>query len=177
MTRRLPESVETRLLLARRFTYAVQRFRRSKWDFGQRRKDFYGHYWRQAAAEVGASVEDRGAGYFEVRRGSRSLLVQYHLLNLDTYFNKALVDDKAFVRDLVTELGFVSPRSLEYDLSKMAPAFDFLERVAVMIIINICGMQAPLFAGRLVNGFLGKIRQRIIFLLVHYHGHWRHIHV
>lgn len=128
--------LETRSLLLRRYGKMFQRFRANPLDFSERRKAFYASYWEYAARQLGANLDRLGNDYFEVARSGRSARVQYHFLHLDTYFSKALADDKVFVTGLVGELGFLAPRFREYTLRSLSSAVRFLEEVGAPCVVK-----------------------------------------
>jgi len=125
----LLSKLHTRLLLARRYRHMYRRFVAPRPDFRARRVDFYRRYWQHAAEAIGARVRDRGDEYLEISRGGRSTMVQFHFVDLDTYFAKTLLDDKRFVSDLVRDMGFSSPRYRQFKLTDRAPALRFMDEV------------------------------------------------
>lgn len=123
-------TLETRSLLLRRYAKMFRRFRATPLNFSERRKAFYASYWEDAALRLGASVNRSGNDYFEVALNGRSARVQYHYVDLDTYFSRGLADDKVFVTRLVRELGFFAPRFQEYTLRSLSSAVRFMEEVS-----------------------------------------------
>lgn len=128
--------LRTRLLLARRYRHMYHRFVAPRLDFSRRRAEFYHWYWHHAAREVGATVRDLGENYLGISRDGSSTIVQFHFVDLDTYFAKALMDDKRFVSDLVRELGFSSPRFSQFKLTDRGPAHRFMEEVGVSCVVK-----------------------------------------
>jgi D-alanine-D-alanine ligase-like ATP-grasp enzyme len=128
--------LKTRLLLARRYRHMYHRFVAPRLDFSRRRADFYHWYWHHAAQEIGATVRDLGENYLRVSRDGSSTIVQFHFVDLDTYFAKALMDDKRFVSDLVREMGFSSPRFSQFKLTDRGPAHRFMEEVGVPCVVK-----------------------------------------
>jgi D-alanine-D-alanine ligase-like ATP-grasp enzyme len=122
-------TVRTRLLLIRRLAQMFRRFRTNPLDFADRRDRFYEAYWQHAAARIGACLETKGNGYYELARMGRSARVQYHHIDLDTYFSKTLADDKSYICGLLRELGFFAPSFREYTLRTVEAASSFLREV------------------------------------------------
>jgi D-alanine-D-alanine ligase-like ATP-grasp enzyme len=98
-------------------------------SFRDRRKAFYRAYWEHAADRLGAGIADLGNDYFRIALGKRSTLVNFHCVNLDSHFNKLLVDRKPFISGLIRELGYASPRFMEYTLREIEAAGDFLRDI------------------------------------------------
>ncbi len=126
---RAVSTLETRSLLLRRYAKMFHRFRATPRNFGKRRSGFYVSYWEDAAQRLGADVTRLENDHFEIARNGRSARVQYHYVELDTYFSRGLADDKVFVTRLVRELGFFAPRFREYTLRSLSSAVRFMEEV------------------------------------------------
>lgn len=126
---RAVSTLEMRSLLLRRYAPMLRRFRETPLDFGERRTEFYASYWEDAAERLGASVKRLPNDYFEIVCNGRSARVQYHYVDLDTYFSRRLADDKVFVTGLVKELGYFAPRFQEFTLRTVSSAVRFLEDV------------------------------------------------
>ena len=62
--------------------------------------------------------------------------MQYHYMDLDTYFSRGLADDKVFVTRLVRELGFFAPRFREYTLRSVSSAVRFMEEAGVPCVVK-----------------------------------------
>src|SRR2546423_6044769 len=133
---RAVSTLEMHSLLFRRYGQMLRRLRESPLDFSERRTEFYASYWTEAAQQLGADVKRLGNDYFEVPRNGRSARVQYHYVNLDTYFSKGLADDKVFVTGLVRELGFRAPRFRKYTLRTISSAVRFLEEASVPCVVK-----------------------------------------
>ena len=129
-------TLETRSLLLRRYAHMFRRFRATPQDFSERRRGFYASYWEDAAQRLGAYVTPLGNDYFEIARNGRSARVQYHYVDLDTYFSRGLADDKVFVTGLVRELGFFAPRFREYTLRSLSSAVCFMEEVGAPCVVK-----------------------------------------
>lgn len=125
------------LVAARRYVQLLRRYRAPPpLSFTRRKTAFYAAYWAHAARRLGADVEDLGGGLLQISRGDRSARVRYHYVDLDSYFNKALVDDKAFVAGLVRRLGFVAPRYARYRLDRLDAAAEFLARTGTRCVVK-----------------------------------------
>jgi cyanophycin synthetase len=124
------------VLLLRRYPFLIKRLLNRSWDFGSVRKRFYQQYWRHAASVIGADITSLGDERYEISVGNRVTRVQYHYVNLDTYFNKQLADDKAWVSRQLESLGFRSPAFVEYDLRTIADAKGFLYRTGKACVVK-----------------------------------------
>ena len=133
---RAVSTLETRSLLLRRYAHMLHRFRATPPDFGERRAEFYARYWECAAHRLGAYVKRLPNDYFEIACNSRSTRVQYHYVDLDTYFSRSRADDKVFVTGVVRELGYYAPRFQEYTLRSVSSAVRFLEEVGAPCVVK-----------------------------------------
>ncbi len=121
-------NLRTRWVVSRRYAHLLARFTQRWLDFSSVRCRFYEAYWRHAAGALGAEIIPLGGQWYEISLGGRVTRVRYHYVNIDTYFNKLLADDKVFVSKEVERIGFNVPRFVEYDLRSMRKAEEFLER-------------------------------------------------
>lgn len=124
------------LLLLRRYPHLLRRYRERPMSFTRRKAAFYRAYWAYAAERIGAEVHELGNDVLQVRRGRRRTHVRFHEVDLDTFFKKKLVDDKALVSRLVRELGFHSPASASYSLREMEPALEFLAQAGAPCVVK-----------------------------------------
>lgn len=123
-------------MLLRRYAHMVRRFTATPLDFSERRREFYASYWEDAAQRLGARVKRLPNDHFEIACNGRSARVQYHYLDLDTYFSQSLADDKVFVTGIVKELGYLAPRFREYTLRSVSSALRFLEEVGPPCVVK-----------------------------------------
>lgn len=133
---RAVSTLETRSVLLRRYAQMARRFTVRPLDFSGRRTEFYAGYWTEAARRLGARITRLPNDYFEIACSGRSARVQYHYVDLDTYFSQRLADDKVFVTGVVKELGYVAPRFQEYTLRSLSAAVRFLEDVGTPCVVK-----------------------------------------
>jgi cyanophycin synthetase len=117
------------LLSARRYYALARRVLTKKPQIAGVSAQFYREYWLAAARELGADITDLGEELFRITKDTRSTLVQYHHLNIDTYLNFMLVAQKPFIYNFLCENGYKVPRYLEYELSDLEKASSFMNAV------------------------------------------------
>lgn len=88
----------------------------------------YTEIWRRAADEVGASVEDLGSGFIELRKGAVRTRVWLHWVELEDIVTHRLSLDKARVHELLAGAGLPVPEHLEIDYRDLAPARELIAR-------------------------------------------------
>jgi hypothetical protein len=93
------------------------------------RNAVYARIWRDAAAAVGAEVQDIGSGFLEVSRGGPAAKVWQQVVPLDDPVTLRLALDKPVVHELLTKAGVPVPEHLEWSFSDPAPALAFMQRV------------------------------------------------
>lgn len=134
--RREPMLLHSHILAAPRYALVLRNRRRRGMSFNRRKSAFYRAYWAHAAESVGAQLVDRGDDLLEIRRNTYAMRVRYHEVDLDTFFEKRLVDDKVGISRLVRELGFRSPRFACYSLNRMDLALEFFARVRAPCVVK-----------------------------------------
>jgi D-alanine-D-alanine ligase-like ATP-grasp enzyme len=101
---------------------------------------FYERVWREAAAEIGASVLDLGSNVLEIRRGERWTRVWHHYTGIDTLAAHHIVRTKGVMHRLLAAHDLPSPRHLEFSPADMQPAACFLESTSRPCVVKpACG--------------------------------------
>jgi cyanophycin synthetase len=101
---------------------------------------FYERAWREAAAQVGATVVDLGHNVLEIRRGDRWTRVCHNTSAIDDLAAHHVVRTKGLMNQLLASHGLPTPRHVEFTLADMKPATDFLERTDRPCVIKpACG--------------------------------------
>jgi cyanophycin synthetase len=97
--------------------------------FAAARERFYHNFWFEAAESVGAEIRDLGQGFLQIQKGGRSTLVRLHHVNIDTYLNLMIVDNKPLIHKLLRDCDYRVPRFVEYELHKLAKAREFMDEI------------------------------------------------
>jgi cyanophycin synthetase len=108
------------------------------WTFVRRRKPgwreadrnlaaFYERVWREAAATLGAEIEDLGDGAFEIRLGDAWTRVAQNATAIDDLASHRVVRMKAVMYRLLQRAGVPVPRHVAFDVQDMRPAVAFME--------------------------------------------------
>lgn len=90
---------------------------------------FYKRMWKEAAAAVGATVEDLGLGVFEIRRGDVCTRVVQNSTAMDDLATFCIARSKPVIYRLLKQNGLRAPRYAEFAIDDMRPAVDLLEAV------------------------------------------------
>ena len=98
-------------------------------DFHRLRNAFYGCFWREAAQNIGAEVEDLGHGFLRIRKNGKWTLVNLYRVPLDGPLSLQLAGNKPLMSRLLREYGFVVPEFVEYDLTTLERARRFLQEL------------------------------------------------
>jgi D-alanine-D-alanine ligase-like ATP-grasp enzyme len=128
---RLPRQVGAGVDLARSTgpPYMWQRWREKRARVGRGAvASVYREIWRRAAEAVGATLEDAGAGYFELQRGRARTRVWLNWIDLEDIVTHRLSLDKPRVHDLLVAAGVPVPEYAEFDFRDLAGAEAFLRR-------------------------------------------------
>jgi cyanophycin synthetase len=93
----------------------------------QQLADFYNRIWREAADQVGASVQDLGGNVLEIRLGERRTRVWQNCSAIDDLATHHIVRMKGLMYRLLAGHGLPVPRHLEFTLDELKQAADFLD--------------------------------------------------
>jgi cyanophycin synthetase len=88
---------------------------------------FYARVWREAAAQVGASIEALGHDVFEIRLGDAHTRVLRNFTGVDDLATHCVTRAKPVVYGLLDRAGLPTPRHLVFEREDMRPAVAFLE--------------------------------------------------
>jgi cyanophycin synthetase len=101
---------------------------------------FYERAWREAAAQVGATVLDLGHNVLEIRRGERWTRVWHNTTAIDDLAAHHVVRTKGLMHRLLADHGLPTPRHIEFELADLKKAADFLDStVRPCVIKPACG--------------------------------------
>jgi len=103
-----------------------------KRDAGRRAADrqlgaFYARVWREAAAQLGADIEDLGDGVFEIRLGELRTRVQQNTTAMDDLATHCVVRTKPVIYKLLERSGLPTPGHLAFAVEDMSAAVEFLK--------------------------------------------------
>lgn len=96
---------------------------------GQHRSRFYAALWTEAAANLGASVQELGNEILEIRQEDRYTYVQQNTTSLDSLITVSLAAHKQIVHRLLARRGLITPPYCEFTLKTIAKAAAFLDDV------------------------------------------------
>jgi cyanophycin synthetase len=89
---------------------------------------FYERVWREAAAHLGATIESLGYDHFEIRHAGKRIRVQQNYTGIDDLVSYRFARTKPVVYSLLERHGLPVPRHMEFSLSEMPKAADFMEQ-------------------------------------------------
>lgn len=103
---------------------------RNRFDaFGASARDaIYKHIWSDAAAELGAELEELNHEIFEIRRGDRRTRVWRQITEHDDAVTLHMSLDKALMHRQLTALGLRVPEHVVFEIGDLEPALAFLAR-------------------------------------------------
>jgi cyanophycin synthetase len=106
---------------------------------------FYERAWREAAAQLGATVLDLGDNFLEIRLGDEWRRVWHHYSAVNDLVAHHLARTKGTMYRLLAAHGLPSPRHVEFSLADMKPAVAFLESTQRPCVIKpACGTSGGL---------------------------------
>ncbi len=107
---------------------------------GRQLSAFYDRVWREAAAEIGASVIDLGEDVLEIRLGNRWTRVWQNCSAIDDLAAHRIVRTKAVMYRLLAEHGLPVPRHVEFTVANMKPAVVLLDSTTRPCVVKpACG--------------------------------------
>jgi cyanophycin synthetase len=92
--------------------------------------------WRQAAAAIGAEIEDVGYGFFRVSRGPRATFVRQSDVMLDDHLSLEIAGNKPLVYKLLARQTCPTPRYAEFDLASLDRAERFRREVGGPVVVK-----------------------------------------
>ena len=110
------------------------RYMWQRWREGEARggddavRSVYHEIWRRAAAEVGATMEDLGSGFFEMRSGDARTRAWFNWVELEDIVTHRLALDKPRVHGLLLSVGLPAPEHVEIHFRDRRAAEAFLGR-------------------------------------------------
>lgn len=113
---------------------------------------FYHDLWKQAAAHVGAQIEDMGYGFRRISRHGITTFVQQGEVMLDNHLVLKLAGNKPLFNTLLAEWGYRTLAYCEYDLASLHRALAFLQQVGKACVIK------PAASGAAGKGITTNIR-------------------
>ncbi|MCU1253290.1 MAG: cphA [Edaphobacter sp.] len=102
----------------------------------EHRSRFYTELWRDAASQLGASVEVLGNDILEIRRGQVSTRVQQNSTAIDRLVDVAVAVNKPLVHRLLAKRHLRTPIYCEFTLNEIAKAAAFVEGSASKCVVK-----------------------------------------
>jgi D-alanine-D-alanine ligase-like ATP-grasp enzyme len=100
------------------------------------RSAFYVQLWRDAAEQLGASVEVLGNEFLEIRLGNARVRVQQNITSLDDAVTVFVAGNKALVHRLLARESLRTPTYCEFTLDKIDQAVAFLKRAGCDCVVK-----------------------------------------
>jgi cyanophycin synthetase len=102
----------------------------------EHRSHFYTELWRDAASQLGASIELLGDEILEIRLGQSCTYVQQNITSIDHAITVALAKNKAIVHRLLARQRLRTPAYCEFTLDEIDKAAAFVERAASKCVVK-----------------------------------------
>lgn len=123
---RFPRLLRLRILWER-VKAKFARPERGQQEADQQLSGFYERVWREAAAQVGATVVDLGHNVLEIRLGERWTRVWQNCSAIDDLAAHHIVRMKGLMHELLAAHSLPAPRHLEFSSDDMKSAAEFLK--------------------------------------------------
>ena len=127
---------EARLLILGSYYGAVRRAFSRTPNANYGREYLYSQLWKTAANDIGAEIQSAENNYFRIAKNGRVTTVQFHYVNIDTYFNLMLVAQKPLVCKLLRQHGYPIPRYREFDPYTLDKARSFLSEIGANTVVK-----------------------------------------
>jgi cyanophycin synthetase len=114
----------------------VKRVLRRKPFLSYGRQPFFAKFWTDAANSIGADIDSLGDDIFRISKANNSTLVQFHYVNIDTYFNWMMVAQKPFICKLLSDHGYPIARYLEYHIRDISKARQFIDEISGNFVVK-----------------------------------------
>jgi len=97
--------------------------------FRELRTTFYADYWRRVAANMQASFDDLGSGFFRLSRNAQHTYVSGYFVQIDDFVTLKIAGNKSLSQKLLHEAGLPVPANLEYTSETLDAAVGFLQQL------------------------------------------------
>ena len=98
------------------------------------RSQFYEDVWREAAGELGATVEVLSKGILEISRGGVNTRVHQNYTQLDGPDTVRISRGKPIVRTILRSHGLPTPNDAEFSLNELKKAYRFLAQHRLCVV-------------------------------------------
>ncbi len=127
---------EARLLILSTYYSAARRAFSRTPNANYGREDLYARLWENAANDIGAEIQSEENDFFRISKNGRVTTVQFHYVNVDTYFNLMFVAQKPLVCKMLQEHGYPTPRYCEFDPYTLDKARSFLSEIGTSAVVK-----------------------------------------
>lgn len=105
----------------------------------EHRSAFYTQLWRDAARRLGASFEELGNDFVEIRLGNACTRVQQNCTSIDDAVTLAVARNKGFVHRLLARDGLRIPAYCEFTLDQIGKAVAFTKLIGDDCVVKPAG--------------------------------------
>lgn len=96
--------------------------------FEAQREVFFNDYWPTVAKAIDATIDSVGYGFFRLKRDGKTTFVRRGEVMLDNHLTLSIAGNKPLVHKLLKEQGYEVPGYLEYNMSTLADAKNFMHQ-------------------------------------------------
>ncbi len=136
-----------------RYKNILKRKMAKRIDFSGKRSLIYQRYWETAASKCKADIHPMDNDIFKISKENKATYVQYHYVNIDSYFNLKIADNKPFIHKILKENGFHVPHYLEYRFDSIKNAENFLQEHNYKCVVKPCGGSSGYGITTAINSF------------------------
>jgi glutathione synthase/RimK-type ligase-like ATP-grasp enzyme len=115
---------------------AIRRRRPQYLRISQFRSQFYNEMWRDAADQIGATVEALGGDILDIRLGQNRTRVCFHMTALDDPVTIVLAHNKVLTYQLLAQRNLSIPAYCEFNLNEIDKAAAFLQRMGGACVVK-----------------------------------------
>jgi D-alanine-D-alanine ligase-like ATP-grasp enzyme len=102
----------------------------------EHRSRFYADLWRDAASQLGASIEPLGNEILEIRLHHDSTRVQQNTTAIDPAISVAVAQSKPLVHRLLAKMHLRTPAYCEFTLNEIGKAAAFVDGIATKCVVK-----------------------------------------
>jgi len=109
-------------------TVLVSQDWRLRKKFDKPREVFFARYWQSVADSLDAKIDSVGYGFFRLTRDDKATFVRRGEVMLDDHLTLEIAGNKPLVHKLLHEKHYSIPEYLEYDLSTLPQAIQWMQQ-------------------------------------------------
>ena len=100
------------------------------------REKFYRNRWYTAASEIVANIDSIGSNFLKMEKNGIRTFVLFDQVMLDSSVHLKIVGNKPLANSIINQLGFRTPKHIEFDLISHGDAKKFRQDTSNPVVVK-----------------------------------------